>query len=60
MSLFSGARMGELCQLTVDDLKLTNDCWVFRITSESSEEQRLRPREASALFLFIGSSLNLD
>lgn len=44
MSLFSGARMGELCQLTVDDLILINGCWVFRITNESSEEQRLKTK----------------
>ncbi len=44
MSLFSGARLGELCQLTVDDLTELQGRWVFRITTESSEEQRLKTK----------------
>ncbi len=44
MSLFSGARLGELCQLTVDDLTELQGRWVFRITTESSEEQHLKTK----------------
>lgn len=44
MSLFSGARMGELCQLMTGDIVEMSGRWVFRITDEESEAKRLKTK----------------
>lgn len=44
MSLFSGGRMGELCQLLTADIIEMHGRWVFRITDEESEEKRLKTK----------------
>lgn len=49
MSLFSGARMGELAQLTVDDVIEMDGKWFFRITDESSAEQRLKTKASQRI-----------
>jgi integrase len=44
ISLFSGARMGELCQLMTSDIVETGGSWVFRITNDESEEKHLKTK----------------
>ena len=42
MSLNSGARMNELCQLLVDDIQYVDSHWVFNITQENDTEKHLK------------------
>jgi integrase len=44
ISLFSGARMGEICQLMTSDIVETGGSWVFRITNDESEEKHLKTK----------------
>jgi integrase len=44
MSLYSGARLGELCQLLADDVRQMHGQWVFRITEQGDDDERLKTK----------------
>jgi integrase len=44
ISLFSGARMGEICQLMTSDIVEKGGSWVLRITNDDSEEKHLKTK----------------
>jgi integrase len=46
MSLFSGARLNELCQLLVDDLREIDGQWVIHITTDGSDDKTLKSKNA--------------
>lgn len=46
LALFSGARLGELAQLLVTDVKQVDGHWVFHITTEGSPEKKLKSKSA--------------
>lgn len=44
MSLYSGARLGELCQLLIEDVQQMQGAWTFNITVEGEVEKRLKTK----------------
>lgn len=46
MSLFSGARLGELCQLLVGDIRELDGQWIMNITTDGSDEKQLKSKNA--------------
>ena len=48
MGLFTGARLGELCQLSVDDLRQEHGHWIFRITGEG-DGQTLKNKQSERI-----------
>ncbi len=46
MSLFSGARLGELCQLLLTDIREEDGRWVMHITTEDDPDKRLKSKNA--------------
>lgn len=56
LSLFSGARLGELAQLLVADIEKIKNCWVFKITTEGDPKKRLKTK-GSQRFIPIHNEL---
>ncbi|MBB3065988.1 integrase [Limibacillus halophilus] len=46
LSLFSGARLGELCQLLVEDVREESGTWIIHITTDGDEAKRLKTKNA--------------
>lgn len=44
LSLFSGARLGELAQLLTADIQKRNDHWLLRLTKEGDAEKHLKTK----------------
>lgn len=44
IALFTGARLGEICQLLINDIQKIDDTWCFVITDEGDEEKRIKAK----------------
>jgi len=42
IALYSGARLGEICQLQVSDVRQLHDVWIFHITEEGTGEKSVK------------------
>lgn len=63
IGIFSGARLGEIIQLHVDDIKVENEIPYFDFSETvpgNPYPNRSRPAQAGAEPLFIPSCWNLD
>lgn len=46
IAMFSGARLNEVCQLKVDDIKEVEGTWIFDFTEQGDETKRLKTSAA--------------
>ncbi|MBO9399747.1 site-specific integrase [Shimia sp. R9_3] len=46
IAMFSGARLNEVCQLDIDDIKRVDDVWIFDFTDSGHELKRLKTSAA--------------
>jgi integrase len=56
IALFTGARLGEIAQLTLDDIKKVEDCWVFDI-NEEGEGKSIKNKSGSRRVIPIHKQL---
>ncbi len=56
IALYTGARLGEIAQLTLNDIKKVEDCWVFDI-NEEGEDKSIKNKSGSKRIIPIHKQL---